>query len=83
MCSIETLIEDYHLEGDPALALMARVVHGADVSEDADMTPQSHGLEAIARGLMHLGVEDQRQVELELPVYGALYAWAKEQVAAT
>ena len=82
MCSFETLIEEYHLGADPALALMARVVHGADISEDADMTPESRGLEAIARGFMHLGLDDQRQLELELPVYDALYAWAKEQVAA-
>ena len=81
-CSFEVLIEDYKLGGDPALALMARVVHGADVSEDADITSQSRGLEAIARGFMHLGVDDQRQLELELPVYDALYAWAKLQVAA-
>ena len=71
MCSFETLIEEYHLGGDSALALMARVVHGADVSEDADMTPESRGLEAIARGFMHLGLDDQRQLELELPVYDA------------
>jgi hypothetical protein len=79
-CSFETIIEEYGLGGDPALALVAKVVHGADVSEDADITPQSAGLEAIARGFMHLGVDDQRQLELELPVYDALYAWAQQQV---
>ena len=81
MCSFETLIAEYQLGGDPALALVAKVVHGADVSEDADVTPQSRGLEAIARGFMHLGVDDQRQLELELPVYDALYAWAQLQVS--
>jgi len=81
-CSFEVLIEDHKLGGDPALALMAQVVHGADVSEDADITPQSRGLEAIARGFMDLGVSDQEQLALELPVYDALYAWAKRQVAA-
>ena len=81
-CSFETLIDEYDLGGDPALALMAQVVHGADVSEDADITPQSRGLEAIARGFMNLGVSDQEQLALELPVYDALYAWAKGQVAA-
>lgn len=79
-CSFETLVDQYDLGGDPALALVARVVHGADVSEDADDTPQSRGLEAIARGFMHLGVDDQEQLRLELPVYDALYAWAKLQV---
>jgi len=82
LCSFEVLIDDYKLGGDPALALMARVVHGADVSEDADATPQSPGLEAIARGFMDLGVTDQEQLSLELPMYDALYAWAKGQVAA-
>jgi Uncharacterized conserved protein len=80
LCSFEVLIEDYKLGGDPALALMAQVVHGADVSEDADATPQSRGLEAIARGFMDLGVSDQEQLALELPVYDALYAWAQRQV---
>jgi len=80
LCTFEVLIEDHHLGDDPALALVAKVVHGADVSEDAGITPQSAGLEAIARGFMHLGVGDQRQLELELPVYDALYAWAQQQV---
>ena len=79
LCSFEVLIEEHHLGGDPALALTAKVVHGADVSEDADITPQSRGLEAIARGFMDLGVTDQEQLVLELPVYDALYAWAKRE----
>jgi hypothetical protein len=79
-CSFETLMEEYNLGADPALALVARVVHGADVSEDADITPQSRGLEAIARGFMDLGVTDQEQLALELPVYDALYSWAQRQV---
>ena len=81
MCSFEVLVEEYGLGSDPALVLVAKVVHGADVSEDADVTPQSRGLEAIARGFMHLGVSDERQLELELPVYDALYAWAQQVVA--
>jgi hypothetical protein len=82
LCTFEVLIEDHQLGADPALALLANVVHGADVSEDADATPQSRGLEAIARGFMELGVTDQEQLRLELPVYDALYAWAKGQVGA-
>jgi hypothetical protein len=80
MCSFETLIEEYKLD-DPALAVMARVVHGADVSEDVNVTPQSAGLGAIADGFALLDVDDQHQLELELPVYDALYAWARNQVA--
>ena len=79
-CSFETLVEDYRID-DPAVALMAKVVHGADVAEDRDATPQSAGLLAIADGFALLDVDDQRQLALELPVYDALYAWAQEQVA--
>jgi hypothetical protein len=80
LCSFEVLVEEYQLGDDPALALVAKVVHGADVSEDADATPQSRGLEAIARGFMDLGVSDQEQLALELPMYDALYAWAQREV---
>ena len=43
-----------------------RVVHGADVSEDVDTTPESAGLLAIADGFALLRMEDQRRLELEL-----------------
>jgi hypothetical protein len=83
LCSFEVIIEDFKLGDDPALALMARVVHGADVSEDGDATPQSRGLLAIADGFALLDVDDQRQLELELPVYDALYSWAQREVTST
>jgi hypothetical protein len=79
-CSFEVLVEDFGIV-DPAIALMARVIHGADVSEDRDATPESAGLLAIADGFALLDVDDQRQLELELPVYDALYAWALAEVA--
>ena len=83
LCSFEVLIQDHDLGADPALALMARVIHGADVSEDPDATRQSAGLLAIADGFALLDVDDQTQLELELPVYDALYAWARSQIETT
>jgi hypothetical protein len=80
-CSFETLIEEFKIE-DPAVAILARVVHGADVEEDVAVMPESAGLLAIADGFALLGLEDQRQLALELPVYDALYAWAQRRVAA-
>lgn len=82
MCSFETLVEEFKI-GDPAVVLMAKVVHGADVPEDRDAMPESRGLLAIADGFARLSVDDQRQLELELPVYDALYAWAQGQIAQT
>jgi hypothetical protein len=79
LCSFEVLLEEYELD-DPALALLARIVHGADVAEDRDATPQSRGLLAIAEGFHRLELGDHRQLELSLPVYDALYAWCKQEV---
>jgi hypothetical protein len=81
LCSFEVLIEEYGI-ADPAVHLLARIVHGADVSEDRDATPQSLGLLAIAEGFALLELDDQRQLELSLPVYDALCAWCRAQVAA-
>ncbi|MGD0122859.1 MAG: chromate resistance protein ChrB domain-containing protein [Candidatus Limnocylindrales bacterium] len=82
LCSFEVLIEEYGLGTDLALALMARVVHGADVSDHRDATPQSPGLLAVADGFALLGLPDQEQLALELPVYDALYAWCRREVGA-
>ena len=79
-CTFEVLVDEHEIV-DPAIAVLALVVHGADVSTDRDVTPQSRGLEAIADGFALLGIDDHRQLELELPVYDALYAWAQHQVA--
>src|SRR5205823_7220557 len=79
LCSFEVLVDEYGIV-DEAVLLMARVVHGADVAEDRDATPQSAGLLAIADGFAALDMTDEEQLRLELPVYDALYAWCQEQV---
>jgi hypothetical protein len=81
LCSFEVLVDEYGLD-DAALKLLARIVHGADVAEDRDATPQSRGLLAIAEGFHLLDLDDHRQLELSLPVYDALYAWCKAEVGA-
>jgi len=80
LCSFEVLLDEHSIE-DPALARLARIVHGADVAEDRDATPQSRGLLAVAEGFHLLNLGDHRQLELSLPVYDALYAWCKHEVA--
>lgn len=80
LCTFEVLVEEYGLD-DPALRRMARIVHGADVAEDRDATPESRGLLAIAEGFHLLELPDHRQLELSLPVYDALYAWCAREVA--
>ena len=80
LCSFEVLVEEYEI-ADPAIALLARIVHCADVAEDRDATPQSRGLLAVAEGFHLLDLDDHRQLELSLPVYDALYAWCRNEIA--
>jgi hypothetical protein len=45
------------------------------------MAPEGHGLKAIAQGFsLLLGRDDARKIELETPLYDALYAWCQQRV---
>jgi hypothetical protein len=81
LCSFEVLVEEYGID-DPAVRLLARIVHGADVAEDVDLTPQSAGLKAIAEGFSYAVADDLQQLELELPLYDALYEWCRHEIEA-
>jgi hypothetical protein len=68
---------------DPALVALAKIVHAADVAADIDMAPEGRGLKAIAHGFSSLlGRDDARKIELETPLYDALYAWCQQGVNA-
>ena len=82
LCSFEVLMDAFGLGEDVALARLASIVHAADVSEDLGTSAEGPGLAAIAHGfaIVH-GTDDHRKVELEAPMYDALYAWCREQAA--
>ena len=79
-CSFEVLIEAYGLQ-DPALQVLARIVHGADIAADVGIVPEAAGLQAIAHGFAAICSDDHRKLELEFPVYDALYAWCLAKVS--
>lgn len=79
-CSFEVLIEAYGLQ-DPALQVLAPIVHGADVSADVGIVPEAAGLQAIAHGFAAICADDHRKLELEFPVYDALYAWCQAKAS--
>jgi hypothetical protein len=80
-CSFESVMLKYGLMADPALVEMAKIVHAADVSADVETSPQGAGLKAIAHGFAILfGLDDHKKIELETPMYDALYAWRQAQV---
>ncbi len=66
---------------DPAVHLLAKIVHGADVKQDLFGRPEAPGLEAIAEGFRYLGLKDDHEVlEKEFIVYDALYAYCRQKV---
>jgi hypothetical protein len=80
-CSFESIVVKHGL-ADPALDLLAKIVHGADVEKDRSIVPEAAGLYAIAHGfaLVH-GDDDHEKIRLEAPLYDALYAWCQKRTA--
>jgi len=80
-CSFDAIVKKYGLGKDRALALMARIVNGADTDNSLWHQPESAGLDAIAEGFRHMGFgNDIEQIEAEWIVYDALYAYCQEMV---
>lgn len=79
-CSFESIIAKYGLR-EPGLLRLAKIVHAADVSEDIDKEPIARGLEAIASGYSMRFPRDTENLDHQLEVYDALYAWCRVDVA--
>jgi hypothetical protein len=79
-CTFETLLHTNHLETDPALAVLARIVHAADVARDVETHPFGAGLRAIGEGGPAAVSNDHELLARALFVYDALYAYCKKSV---
>ena len=79
-CSFESILSWSKVQ-DPALDLVGRIVHGADVPEDIAIEPEAAGLRAIAHGFASLhGDDDHKKLALETPMYDALYTWCQSRI---
>lgn len=78
-CTFDAIIEKYQLK-DQALLELAKIVRGADTPA-RDLTPESPGLLAIAQGFRDVSSNDFENMELQFPVYDALYAFCRMKVA--
>jgi len=81
-CTFEVLIDDYDLDGDPALMRLARIVHAADIASEIDTDPFAPALLALAFGGLDVEADDHRLLERASFVYDALYAWCAREVGA-
>lgn len=80
-CSFEAIVTKYEI-ADPAIHMLAQIVHGADVANDLYGSPEAPGLKAVALGFAALALRDDHEILVrEFIVYDALYAYCR-QVAA-
>ncbi len=78
-CSFESILVKYQLN-DPALQLVGRIVHSADIPAKLSIEPEATGLRALAYGFAYLhGENDFEKLRLETPVYDAFYAWCRKR----
>ena len=80
-CSFDALVKKYDLGREPAIALLAKIVNGADTDNTLWNQPEAAGLNAIAEGFRHLGFKNDLEVTAaESIVYDALYSYCQEMV---
>ncbi len=81
-CSFEAILKKYDLK-DPALALLGKIVNGADTDNSLYAQPEGPGLGAIAEGFRHMGYKDDHEINAaEWIIYEALYAYCQQMVKA-
>ena len=76
LCSFDAFLDKYQLH-DPALAVIATIVRGADTAR-LDLAPQCAGLLAISFGLSRMFADDHEQLRHGFLVYDALLAWLEK-----
>ncbi len=80
-CSFEDALKKYNLT-DPALQFMGKIIHGADITADAGITPEIPGFVAIVQGFNATVPEDYERLAKEFPMYDALYAYCQKKTGA-
>jgi hypothetical protein len=73
LCTFETILALHDLK-DPVLKQIGRIIHGADITADADETLESPGIDLLFRGLRLVSVSDEEALERGYVVMEALYA---------
>ncbi|MGH9869564.1 MAG: chromate resistance protein ChrB domain-containing protein [Candidatus Polarisedimenticolia bacterium] len=73
-CTFETLMKQFGLQGDPALAAIARIVHDVDLKDGKFGRPEAPGVNAVLRGLEARIADDQKLIREAGGVFDGLYA---------
>ena len=72
-CSFDAFVRLHDLDR-PALAVLAKIVRGADTGA-LDLAAEASGLLAVSRGLSAIFADDHEMLKWGMLVYDSLYAW--------
>lgn len=75
-CTFDTMLSRFALD-IPALQSMATIIRAADTDRH-DLAPQAAGLLAVSVGLSRAWKNDLEQLDAAMPLYDALYRWARD-----
>ncbi len=78
--SLDAIIAKYGLT-EPAILMLADIVRAADIRDASNNIQEAAGLAAILHGFFLLKQPDQLTLDLELPLFDALYRYCQEQIA--
>ncbi len=78
--SFEVMLAAYHLEGDPALALLGQIVNTADVHPSPFNRPEGAGLKAITDGITALYATDTERLRAGGETFDALLRYCQQVV---
>ena len=79
-CSFE-VIADLHRIDDPIMGQIGQIIHGADITTDADETLESPGVDLLFRGLRLVSASDEETLERGYIIMDAIYAAIKEDMS--
>jgi len=79
-CTFDAMLDHFHLR-TPALDHLSCVIRAADTGRND--VPQAAGLLAVSVGLSRMYRDDHHQLDAAMPLYDALYRWARDGVAET
>ena len=75
-CTFVTILALHNLS-DPVLKQIGQIVHGADITADADETLESPGVDLLFRGIRLVSESDEQALDRGEIVMDALYAALK------
>jgi hypothetical protein len=79
-CSFETALRMFDLATDPALEEIARIVHEADLHDEAFDAPEAAGLDVLITGLTLTSPDDHATLAFTHQLFDGLYECVRQRL---